>query len=63
MSSSLAWDERYAGGGFQFGAQPNLFLRGQAYRLRPGMHALAVGDGEGRQRRLAGRPGGSRSPR
>lgn len=48
MSSSLAWDERYAGGGFQFGAQPNLFLRGQAHRLRPGMRALAVGDGEGR---------------
>lgn len=48
MSSSLAWDERYAGGGFQFGEQANLFLRSQAHRLRPGMRALAVGDGEGR---------------
>jgi len=36
MSSSLAWDERYAGGGFQFGAQPNLFLRGQAYACARG---------------------------
>jgi len=48
MSTSLAWDERYTGGGFQFGEAPNLFLLSQAHRLRPGMRALAVGDGEGR---------------
>ena len=48
MSTSLAWDERYAGGGFQFGEAPNLFLLSQAHRLRPHMRALAVGDGEGR---------------
>jgi len=48
MSTSLAWDERYAGGDFQFGEAPNLFLLSQAHRLRPGMRALAVGDGEGR---------------
>lgn len=48
MSTSLAWDERYAGGTFQFGEAPNLFLLSQAHRLRPGMRALAVGDGEGR---------------
>lgn len=48
MSTSLAWDERYAGGTFQFGEAPNLFLVSQAHRLRPGMRALAVGDGEGR---------------
>ena len=48
MSSSLAWDERYAGGSFQFGEAPNLFLLSQAHRLKPGMRALAVGDGEGR---------------
>jgi SAM-dependent methyltransferase len=48
MSTSLAWDERYAGGGFQFGDAPNLFLLSQADRLKPGMRALAVGDGEGR---------------
>ncbi|BDG70342.1 class I SAM-dependent methyltransferase [Roseomonas fluvialis] len=48
MSTSLAWDERYAGGGFQFGEAPNLFLLSQAHRLKPGIRALAVGDGEGR---------------
>lgn len=48
MSTSLAWDERYAGGGFQFGETPNLYLLSQAHRLRPGMRGLAVGDGEGR---------------
>lgn len=48
MSTSLAWDERYAGGGFQFGDAPNDYLVAQARRFRPGMSALAVGDGEGR---------------
>ncbi len=48
MSTSLAWDERYAGGGFQFGDSPNEYLVAQARRFRPGMAALAVGDGEGR---------------
>jgi SAM-dependent methyltransferase len=48
MSSSIAWDERYGGGGFTFGEAANDFLRGQAHRLKPGMRALAVGDGEGR---------------
>ncbi|MBR0648090.1 class I SAM-dependent methyltransferase [Roseomonas terrae] len=48
MSTSLAWDERYGGGAFQFGEAPNLFLLEQAHRLRRGMRALSVGDGEGR---------------
>ena len=48
MSTSLAWDERYAGGDFQFGEAPNLYLLSQAHRLRRGQRALAVGDGEGR---------------
>jgi len=48
MSTSLAWDERYAGGSFQFGEAPNLFLLSQAHRLKRGMRALAAGDGEGR---------------
>ena len=48
MSTSLAWDERYQNGGFEFGEAPNLYLQSQAHRLRPGMRALAVGDGEGR---------------
>ncbi|MFM7777451.1 MAG: class I SAM-dependent methyltransferase [Alphaproteobacteria bacterium] len=48
MSTSLAWDERYQNGGFEFGEAPNLYLQSQAHRLHPGMRALAVGDGEGR---------------
>lgn len=48
MSTSIAWDERYAGGGFQFGEAPNEHLRAQAWRLRGGMRALSLGDGEGR---------------
>ncbi len=48
MSTSLAWDERYRGGGFQFGEAPNDHLRAQSWRWRPGMAALCLGDGEGR---------------
>jgi SAM-dependent methyltransferase len=48
VSTSLAWDERYSGGEFQFGTAPNEYLRAQAWRFRPGMKTLAVGDGEGR---------------
>lgn len=48
MSTSLAWDERYRDGGFQFGDAPNDYLLAQARRFRPGMTALAAGDGEGR---------------
>ncbi len=48
MSTSTAWDERYAGGDFQFGDAPNRYLESLAPRLRPGMRALALGDGEGR---------------
>lgn len=48
MSTSLAWDERYSGGGFQFGEAPNEYLLAQSRRFWPGMTALAVGDGEGR---------------
>lgn len=48
LSTSLAWDERYASGDFQFGEAPNDYLRSQAWRLRPGMRAVLPGDGEGR---------------
>ncbi|MGK7863177.1 methyltransferase domain-containing protein [Falsiroseomonas sp. E2-1-a4] len=48
MSTSLAWDERYQGGEFQFGQAPNRYLQSLAPWLRPGMRALALGDGEGR---------------
>ena len=42
------WDERYSQPGYLFGEAPNGFLVRQATRLRPGMTALAVADGEGR---------------
>lgn len=42
------WNARYAGEAFLFGETPNAFLERQAARLRPGMKALAVADGEGR---------------
>ena len=48
MSTSLAWEARYAAGHDLFGAAPNDYLRAQSWRLAPGMAALALGDGEGR---------------
>jgi SAM-dependent methyltransferase len=48
MSTSLAWDERYASGEFQFGQAPNRYLESLRPWLAPGMRALSLGDGEGR---------------
>ncbi len=48
MSTSLAWDERYQGGAFQFGEAPNRYLEELRPWFAPGMRALALGDGEGR---------------
>jgi cyclopropane fatty-acyl-phospholipid synthase-like methyltransferase len=42
------WNARYAEPGFAYGAEPNAFLVSQKNRLKPGMKALAVADGEGR---------------
>lgn len=42
------WDGRYGDESYLFGERPNAFLERQADRLRPGMTALAVADGEGR---------------
>lgn len=42
------WNERYAGEEYHFGTEPNAFLASQVTRLKPGMHCLAVADGEGR---------------
>jgi SAM-dependent methyltransferase len=42
------WDERYAEEGYIFGEGPNRFLERHAPLLSPGMRALAVADGEGR---------------
>uniref|UniRef100_UPI0022EB5E98 class I SAM-dependent methyltransferase n=1 Tax=Falsiroseomonas oryzae TaxID=2766473 RepID=UPI0022EB5E98 len=48
MSTSLAWDERYSSGDFQFGEAPNRYLEELRPWFAPGMRALALGDGEGR---------------
>jgi len=42
------WNARYAGEEYHFGTEPNAFLASQVTRLKPGMHCLAVADGEGR---------------
>jgi ubiquinone/menaquinone biosynthesis C-methylase UbiE len=42
------WNGRFAAEGFVFGTRPNAFLAAQATRLAPGMRALCVADGEGR---------------
>jgi cyclopropane fatty-acyl-phospholipid synthase-like methyltransferase len=42
------WNARYAEAGYAYGTEPNAFLVSQKTLLRPGMQALAVADGEGR---------------
>lgn len=47
-SERARWNERFSVEHYLFGTEPNHFLASQAHRLRPGMSALAVADGEGR---------------
>lgn len=47
MSGSF-WDAVYAEPHYVFGTAPNVFLASQKALLKPGAHALAVADGEGR---------------
>ena len=47
-ADTLRWNTRYATGDYVFGIAPNAFLEAQAHRLKAGMQALAVADGEGR---------------
>ena len=42
------WNTRFSAEGYLFGKRPNAFLESQAHRLHPGMRALSVADGEGR---------------
>ena len=42
------WNARYATDAYIFGTAPNVFLASQAGLIRPGMRALAIADGEGR---------------
>ena len=42
------WNGRYSAPAYVFGTEPNAFLASQAPRLKPGMQALSIADGEGR---------------
>lgn len=42
------WDSRFAEKGYAYGTEPNEFLVSQKHLLKPGLKALAVADGEGR---------------
>ncbi|MCL7461601.1 class I SAM-dependent methyltransferase [Pseudomonas sp. NW5] len=42
------WNQRYDREDYLFGTEPNAFLQRQQHWLQPGMHALSVADGEGR---------------
>lgn len=42
------WNERFSGAEYLFGTEPNAFLASQRDRLKAGMNALAIADGEGR---------------
>ncbi len=49
MSAELErWNGRFAAEAYVFGTAPNAFLASQASRIRPGLRALCVADGEGR---------------
>jgi cyclopropane fatty-acyl-phospholipid synthase-like methyltransferase len=42
------WNSRFSEPGYAYGTEPNAFLVSQKHYLLPGLKALAVGDGEGR---------------
>jgi 2-polyprenyl-3-methyl-5-hydroxy-6-metoxy-1,4-benzoquinol methylase len=42
------WNARYSTDAYIFGTAPNVFLASQKDLIRPGMRALAIADGEGR---------------
>ena len=42
------WNKRYGDSDYVYGTDPNQFLQEQAALISPGMKALVVGDGEGR---------------
>ncbi len=44
----LRWNTRFCAEGYLFGTEPNAFLASQRERLRAGMRARCVADGEGR---------------
>jgi cyclopropane fatty-acyl-phospholipid synthase-like methyltransferase len=49
MSDELQrWEERFSTPDYHFGTEPNAFLKSHERLLKPGLKALAIADGEGR---------------
>lgn len=48
MNSMNFWDERYGNEDYFYGTDPNAFLASKRGLIKPGMRALAIADGEGR---------------
>jgi len=48
MRDLARWERRFATNDYVFGTAPNAFLARQAALLEPGMTALSIADGEGR---------------
>jgi cyclopropane fatty-acyl-phospholipid synthase-like methyltransferase len=49
MSEELQrWEDRFSTPDYHFGTEPNVFLKSREKFLKPGLKALAIADGEGR---------------
>jgi cyclopropane fatty-acyl-phospholipid synthase-like methyltransferase len=48
VSELERWETRFSAPGYLFGERPNAFLERQKHLLKPGMKALSVADGDGR---------------
>ena len=46
--NEVYWERIYSNPAYVYGTSPNRYLVAQQPRLKPGMQALAIGDGEGR---------------
>jgi cyclopropane fatty-acyl-phospholipid synthase-like methyltransferase len=51
------WDDRYRTNSYVFGTEPAAFLRRRVKLLKPGMRALCIADGEGRNSVYLGQQG------
>lgn len=51
------WNTRFSADGYLFGTEPNVFLASQRARLAPGLRALSVADGDGRNSVFLARQG------
>jgi SAM-dependent methyltransferase len=51
------WNARFSAEGYLFGTEPNAFLASQRDRLKPGMRALCIADGDGRNSVFLARQG------